>query len=207
MKLKFFDYIVSPIALFAIHRGVKQGDVISSIILNATIEFVFQRWKTRLHSHGWLLDSRYLRLTNIRYADDMMIFAKSASELREMLKLLHDELDEVSFEMHSSKSKIMTSFNDLNVDSLTIRGLKLAILPLETPHRFLRTLVTLSANRCSIEVSNRIRAAWDKFAQHHKWLTNRQVPLHLRLKVFDSIVSPNALFATSSLPLTSAHFG
>ena len=46
----------------------------------------------------------------------MLIFAKSASELREMLELLHDELDEVGLEMHSSKSKIMTSFNDLNVD-------------------------------------------------------------------------------------------
>ena len=84
--------------------------------------------------------------------------------------------------------------------------MNLAILPLEILHRYLGRLVTLSANRCSIEVSNRIRAAWGKFAQHHKWLTNRQVPLHLRLKLFDSIVSPTALFATSSLPLTSAHF-
>ena len=66
-----------------------------------------------------------------------MIFAKSASELREMLELLHDELDAVGLEMHSSKSKIMTSFNDLDVDSLTIRGLNLAILLLETPHRYL----------------------------------------------------------------------
>ena len=34
---------VSGSKLFAIHRGVKQGDVISSIIFNATIEFVFHR--------------------------------------------------------------------------------------------------------------------------------------------------------------------
>ena len=107
----------------------------------------------------------------------------------------------------SSKSKIMTSFDDLNVDSLTIRGLNLATLPLETPHRYLSRFVTLSTNRCSIEVSNRIRAAWSKFPQHYKWLTNPQVPLHLILKLFDSIVAPTALFATSCLPLTSGHFG
>ena len=72
---------------------LKQGDIISSMIFNNTIiEFVFQRWKTRLRSHGWLLDDRYLRLTNIRYDDDMMIFAKSASGLRELPELLHDEL-------------------------------------------------------------------------------------------------------------------
>ena len=108
--------------------------------------------------------------------------------------------------MHSTKSKIMTSFNDLDVDSLTIRGLNLAILPLETPHRNWGRLVTLSTNKCSNEISNRIRAAWGKFAQHHEWLTNRKIPLHLTLKLFDSIVSPTALFATSSLPLTSNHF-
>ena len=109
-----------------------------------------------------------------------------------MLEIFHDELDAVGFEMHSSKSKIMTSFNDLDVHSLTIRCLNLAILPFETPHLYLGTLVKLSTNICSIESSNRIRAASGKFAQHHKWLTNRQVPLHLRLKLFDSIVSPIA---------------
>ena len=82
---------------FAMRRGVKQGDVINSIIFNAMIDFVFQRWKTRLRPHGWLLDSRYFCVSNIRYADDSMIFAKSASELREMLELFHDKLDAVAF--------------------------------------------------------------------------------------------------------------
>ena len=91
---------VSGSQFFDIHHGVKQGDVINSSIFNATIEFVFQRWKTRLRSHGWLFDSRYFRLTNIRYADDTMIFAKSASELRKMLEFVHDELDAVGLEMH-----------------------------------------------------------------------------------------------------------
>ena len=31
----------------------------------------------------------------------MMVFAKSASELQEMLELLHDELAAVGLEMHS----------------------------------------------------------------------------------------------------------
>ena len=43
---------VSDSAEFAISRGVRQGDVLSSIIFNATLEFVFQRWKARLNHHG-----------------------------------------------------------------------------------------------------------------------------------------------------------
>ena len=103
-----------------------------------------------------------------------MIFAKSQSELREMLEFLYHELDAFNFKMQSRRSKIMTPFNNLDVDSLTIRGLLYFFLKL--PHRYLDKLVTPSANRYSIEVSNRIRAAWAKFAQHYKWLTNRQIP-------------------------------
>ena len=197
---------ISGTKLFAIHRGVKQGDVISSIIFNATIEHVFQKWKMKLASHGWLLDSSHSRLTNIRYADDMMLFAKSASELHQMLVLLHDELQIVGLEMHPTKTKVMTTYNDQGLLLMNIRGMEIQILGDDASHRYLGRLVTLSTNRCTIEVSNRLRAAWGKFAQHHKWLTNQQVSLHLRLKLFDSVVSPTALFATSSLPLTSAHF-
>ena len=42
----------SDSAEFAISRGVRQGDKLSSIIFNATLEFVFQRWKARLNHHG-----------------------------------------------------------------------------------------------------------------------------------------------------------
>ena len=37
----------------------------------------------------------------------MMIFAKFASELHEMLELRHDELDAIGFEIHCTKSKII----------------------------------------------------------------------------------------------------
>ena len=46
-----------------------------------------------------------------------------------MLELSHNDLDAVGFEMHSSKSEIIISFNNLNVDSLIICCLILTILP------------------------------------------------------------------------------
>ena len=67
----------------------------------------------------------------------MMIFAESALELHEMLELLHDELDAIGIEMHSSKPKIITSINDSHAYSLIIRSLNLVKLPLETLHLYL----------------------------------------------------------------------
>ena len=60
---------------FPIRRGVRQGDIISSIIFNAVLEYAFQSWKNKLGDHGWLLSNEALeRLTNSRYADDMRYF-------------------------------------------------------------------------------------------------------------------------------------
>ena len=63
----------SDSAEFAISRGVRQRDVLSSRIFNATLEFVFQRWKARLNHHGWMVGGPHEeRLTNARYAEDML---------------------------------------------------------------------------------------------------------------------------------------
>lgn len=68
---------------FHISRGVRQEDVISLMLLfNAVIEYVFQHWKRRLSYHGWLLLPGIERLTNTRYADDMLLYAKSLVELQ-----------------------------------------------------------------------------------------------------------------------------
>ena len=44
---------VNGSAFFDILRGVKQGDVISSMLFNAGLETAFRSWKRRLGCHGF----------------------------------------------------------------------------------------------------------------------------------------------------------
>ena len=59
---------------FKILRGVKQGDILSSIIFNCVLDIAFEDWKAQLSTEGFLIDNQRNseRLTNTRYADDIL---------------------------------------------------------------------------------------------------------------------------------------
>ena len=190
---------------FSLQRGVKQGDVLSSLLFNASLEMVFQRWKIPLGEHGWLINAQLERLTNTRYADDILLYAKSLPELREMLELLHDEFSAVGLEIHETKTKILSSSAPSGTNSLVVRGMSLEILRPEMPHRYLgRRLCACSSSRTSTEVNNRISAAWAKFNIHRRWLVNSHISLKLRMRLFEACVRPTAIFALHVLPLKAA---
>lgn len=58
---------------FLITRGVRQADILSSLVYNAVLEHAMKKWKRKLRSHGFQLhpNNEEERLTNVRYADDI----------------------------------------------------------------------------------------------------------------------------------------
>lgn len=51
------------------------------MLFNAGLESAFRGWQSKLGSQGFLLSTNGKRLTNVRYVDDVMLFAKTAEEL------------------------------------------------------------------------------------------------------------------------------
>ena len=66
------------------------------------------RWKCKLSQHGLHVGGTE-RLTNIRYADDIVLYAKSLEELVFMMESLVHELAQVGLQLSSSKTKIFTT--------------------------------------------------------------------------------------------------
>ena len=70
------------------------------------MEMVFKRWKIQLSIQGWQgwtipnIDECF---TNIRFADDVLLYARSLEESNAMLDLLLHEFSKVGFELNSEK--------------------------------------------------------------------------------------------------------
>ena len=121
-----------------------------------------------------------------------------------MLALLKEELANIGLEMHESKTKIITSFNETNIDFIDVNGLLLEVLLDNKAHKYLGRMLSCSDARGKGEVANRTKTARGAFQKHRRRLTNRHIPMQLRLKLFDSVVNPSALFSLATLPMTSS---
>ena len=53
-----------------------------------------------------------------------------------------------------------------------------------------------------VEFEHRLRRAWAKFGSYRGELTDKMVPLHLRLKLFHSVVTPTVLYGCGSWVMT-----
>jgi hypothetical protein len=69
---------------FTLLRGVKQGDPLSPKLFTRLLEQIFRQMDW--HNRGIDIDGR--KLSNLRFADDIVLFAKSAKELQIMLEQL-----------------------------------------------------------------------------------------------------------------------
>ena len=60
--------------------------------------------------------------------------------------------------------------------------------------------------RAQVALISRLQMAWSKYAQLKPSLTNRHVNLRVRLRLFDTVVSPTVLYGLETTPLTSKHY-
>ena len=193
---------------FPILRGVKQGDVLSAILFNCALDMAFEKWKLRLRDQGLFIADGHDRLTNTRYADDVLLYGKSLEELQDMTESLITELADVGLKLNVSKTKILhTQFKDdgWSNDFVDIAGEMVEVLHAEEAHRYLGRRLSMSASeRVTTEFKFRKQQAWYAFSKHRKVLLNKHVSLKRRLQYFDACVTPTMLFALATLPLTKA---
>ena len=83
--------------LVAREQGTPQGGVISPILSNLFLHYVFDKW----------LDKHYANLPWCRYADDGLVHCKSEAQALQMLEVLKQRFEGCGLELHPVKTKIV----------------------------------------------------------------------------------------------------
>ena len=199
---------------FQVERGVKQGDPLSSLLFNCVSESLFRKVK-----HAWTQEQIGLPLqphqtphntmTNLRFADDVLLVARSLPQIARMLNDLSAEAHKVGLQLHPDKTKILHNGyqphnkrrqrtpNNIHINDMTID-----ILPTTDSTKYLGRQFTFSDPHRT-ELENRISRAWRTFYRLKHELTGHRYSLNDRLRLFHGTVTPTVLYGCEAWTMTA----
>lgn len=80
-----------------LEKGTPQGGVISPLLANIFLHFVFDKW----------MEEKFSNNPFERYADDIIIHAKNEPEARHLLKSMKARFEQCKLELHPAKTKLV----------------------------------------------------------------------------------------------------
>ena len=174
-----------------IEKGVRQGDTLSPILFTATLRSVFL--KLKWEDKGLNINGE--RLSNLLFADDIVLFAQSKDELVEMARELEKASLKVGLQINASKTVAMTS----EQDQIPI-NLRAGEVTFEGNFVYLGHKVAIPYDP-SPEISRRIQCAWGAYAKHSMFLRDRNVHMKFKRKLFNMVILPCFVYGSETWAL------
>ncbi|XP_026328092.1 uncharacterized protein LOC113236295 [Hyposmocoma kahamanoa] len=134
------------------------------------LECIFQQMQWT--GKGLMIDGE--RLTNLRFADDMVLISESIEYLLTMLEDLRVKSEKTDLKMNIGKTKIMTNIPEVTNYQLPVEKV--------TEYIYLGYKVTLGFENQTAEVERRVVQAWAAFGANKQTLCGK-IPLHLKVSL------------------------
>ncbi|XP_073986750.1 uncharacterized protein [Rhodnius prolixus] len=175
---------------FEMGRGVRQGDPLSPNIFNAVLEQVFR--ELNWENLGIKINGR--KLNNLRFADDVVLFAASAEELSNMIEDLLQQASKAGLGINAQKTKLLTNGPE---SAITINGEEVKWV---SESIYLGQTISFQ-NRTTQEVNRRISISWRKFWSL-KHVFKAPLTMEIKKQVFNSCITPCLLYGAQTWSLT-----
>ena len=165
--------------------------------------FYRRHWKT---TGIYLSDNDHDCLTNLRFADDVLLCASSKEQLQKMLCEFKRSTEKVGLRIHPDENsqqpkqpKLGHKKREIEVD-----GIKVEKLTRGESVRYLGHRITFLQQETT-EIRNRIRAAWATFHKYRQELTSKNHTLKHRLRLFDAAITPTMCYAAGTWAPNKEH--
>ena len=192
---------------FPIKRGTKQGDPLSSLLFNTVLQYSLEndlkQWQEKRKGIR-LSDITEDCLTNLRFADDVLLFSTSLEKLREMLCEFKTSTEAVGLGIHPDKTKILSNQDKIKAKEITVDNIKIEVLQKSDSAKYLGQKITFEDQETE-EIKNRLKAAWAAFHKYRQELTSKDYRLCHRLRLFNVVVIPTMTYASGTWTLTQKH--
>ena len=159
--------------VFDIEKGVRQGGNPSPNLFTATLEEIFKR--TELGETAIQIDGKLLN--NLRFADDIELFANTRQELEEMIWNLDTEGLQDGMRMNLKNTNVMLNRFCNDKAPITVNGETIEYKNTSTWENYSHQTTTRR------EINRRESEEWKRFGQYSDFLRNRNKPNSLKIKM------------------------
>lgn len=182
---------------FEVKKGVKQGDPLSSILFNCALEEIFRK----LNWEGKGINVNGVWLSNLRFADDIVLIAKSNNELTEMISELKEKSNEAGLTMNLKKSKKLVEENEGSESQKKYSENEEENIETVSQATYLGQQIAFK-NRTEIEVNARITKAWNKYWSL-KEIFKGPFKNEQKSEIFNMCIIPTLAYGSQTWTLTS----
>ncbi|KAK6755599.1 hypothetical protein RB195_014147 [Necator americanus] len=177
-----------------IGKAVRQGDTISPKLFTAALQWIMKSlsWEER----GIRVDGRFL--SNLRFADDIVLFSSSTNEAETMLNELNEAGKRIGLRINRKKTQFIKNAH-CEDGGVQLEGSQIV----ETPSYVYLGRSMNMENDLKEELNRRMRAAWAAFAAVRE-ATDQLTDHDLRAHLFDSTVLPALCYAAETWADTAA---
>ena len=180
---------------FEISAGVRQGCVLSPRLFCAALQEAMRSWRNAKERNGLNLKDGLQHLLDLRFADDILLFAETSHRLVQLLETLIDCLESVGLSLDASKTIILTTETQPPNFLRTRRGEQITVLDSTGSHKWFGCMLTSKGSKSSnTDIEYLLQAATKAFYVNKTVFCDKHVSICKRLRNFHTVVTPVVCF-------------
>lgn len=178
---------------YEIHRGVRQGDVLSPQLFSLVLDTALRKldWTTT----GIRVDGTFF--SHLLYADDAVLAAPNKRTLVRMVKEFSSACRSVGLNINAKKTDYMNNQND----STPLRLLGAELLP--RPQVIYLGISLSMPLDWDKEVSRRISSGWAAYNSYREFMKTPSMPMYHKRKLFNACILPRLIYGSESWALST----